>query len=73
MEHQTYPGSIVTEKPLTDTTGAAAILCVDPQSLANWRVNGRVAIPYIKIGRVVRYRIADLNAFIEQNRKLLEA
>jgi hypothetical protein len=56
------------EKPLADTTTAAGFLGVDPHTLKQWRVNGRVTIPYIKFGRVVRYRIADLHAFVEKNR-----
>ena len=56
------------EKPLADTTTAANFLGVDPHTLKRWRNTGRVALPYIKFGGSVRYRVDDLYAFVEQNR-----
>jgi hypothetical protein len=32
--------------------------------LAVWRCNGTCQIPYIKIGRSVRYKAADIEAFL---------
>lgn len=43
---------------------AAEYLNVRPQTLALWHSTGRYALPVIKVGRAVRYRIADLEAFI---------
>jgi predicted site-specific integrase-resolvase len=43
----------------------AEILSVTPHTLAVWRCEGRYALPYIKTGRLVRYRADDVMAFIE--------
>lgn len=51
-----------------DPKDAARYLGVKDQTLRAWRCNGRVKIPFIKIGRKVIYRLADLDAFIERNR-----
>lgn len=42
---------------------AAAVLNVSPKTLANWRVSG-TGPRFIKSGRLVTYRYADLQAFI---------
>jgi len=43
---------------------AAAYLGVAEQTLAVWKCNGRYGLPYVKVGSLVRYRKADLDAFI---------
>lgn len=43
---------------------AARYLGIKPQTLAVWASTRRYALPYLKIGRSVRYRIADLDEFI---------
>lgn len=43
---------------------AAAYLGVAEQTLAVWKCTGRRFLPFVKIGRLVRYRKADLDAFI---------
>ena len=45
-----------TAKDLGVTTG----------TLANWRSTGLVDLPYVKIGRLVRYRRSDVQAWIER-------
>ena len=59
--------------PLIDRRGAASYLGVKPQTLANWAVNRAQSLPYIKIGRRVMYRLADLEAFVMANRHGSEA
>ena len=44
---------------------AAEYLGVASNSLAVWRTTKRYAIPYVKVGRLVKYRLTDLEAFIE--------
>lgn len=39
-------------------------LGVKPQTLAFWRCTGRHGLPYIKAGNAVRYRRADLEAWL---------
>ncbi len=42
------------------------IIGVSIGTLAVWRSTGRYALPFIKIGSKVMYRLSDVNAFIEQ-------
>ncbi len=43
----------------------ADILGVDVETLNVWRCTRRYDLPYVKTGRLVRYRPADVAAFIE--------
>lgn len=43
---------------------AAAYLGVAEQTLAVWKTTHRYSVPCIKVGRLVRYRKSDLDAFI---------
>ena len=47
-----------------DNARAAAHIGVKPQTLNIWRCTRRHVIPYAKIGRLVRYRAADLDAWM---------
>ena len=49
---------------LFDTTAAAAYIDAAPHTLEIWRSSGRYRIPFIKVGRLVRYRRADLDNFL---------
>lgn len=49
---------------------AAAYLNIAPKTLANWASNGKVQIPYSKLGKLVRYRIADLDMYLESEKML---
>lgn len=60
------PQSAVTD--LLNEEQAASILQVKPNTLAVWRSTKRYAIPFVKIGACVRYKRADLDAFIQENR-----
>ena len=48
------------------TPTAAAYLNIQPATLEQWRWNGK-GPRYVKIGRAVRYRICDLDAFLDLN------
>ena len=43
---------------------AAAILRVSKETLNVWRCTRRYPLPFVKIGRSVRYRQADIERFI---------
>ena len=59
---------IQTSNGLLDTKQASDILGVNDKSLANSRYTGTgIQIPYIKMGKIVRYRQSDLEAYIEKN------
>ncbi|MGV0952815.1 MAG: helix-turn-helix domain-containing protein [Fluviibacter sp.] len=53
---------------LLDDPQAAEFIGVSPQTLPIWRCTGRYSIPYIKVGRKVRYRPEDLLAWLESRR-----
>jgi len=50
---------------LLDENQAATLLQVTPGTLSVWRSTGRYSLPFIKVGRRVRYRLSDLNAWLE--------
>lgn len=50
---------------LLDEKQAASVLNVKPGTLSVWRSTGRYSIPFVKVGRSVRYRLSDLNAWLE--------
>ena len=50
---------------LVDENEAADYLGIKRQTLAVWRCTKRYDLPYCKVGRSVRYRIRDLNAFVD--------
>jgi len=51
--------------PLLTPPEAAAYIGVSENTLSVWRCVGRYAIPFIKVGRLVRYRVSDLDAWLE--------
>ena len=51
--------------PLVDRPEAAEYLGVKPQTLAAWSTTKLYPLPYVKIGRLVKYRKADLDRFIQ--------
>jgi len=50
---------------LLDEKAAAALLDVSPGTLSVWRSTGRYNLPFLKVGRKVRYRRADLLFWLE--------
>ena len=46
---------------------AARLLGVKPTTLTAWRCRGETGPPFVKVGRLVRYRPADIEAFIRTN------
>lgn len=44
---------------------AAEYLGVSPKTLATWACTKRYPLPVVKLGRAVKYRVADLEKFIE--------
>lgn len=53
------------QSELLNSEQAASYLGVATNSLAVWRATKRYPLPYIKVGRLVKYRRADLDAFIQ--------
>lgn len=50
---------------LLPDTQAAAALGVSKGTLAVWRSTGRYNLPFVKCGRLVRYRVGDILDFLE--------
>lgn len=58
---------INTQPPLLTREQAAKYLGVSVSALAAWACNKRYDLPMIKVGRLSKYRIQDLNDFIDRN------
>ena len=65
--------NVITLPRLVSREQAAEALGIRPQTLACWACNGRYGLPFVKIGRRVMYRLADIEHFIESNIVMQEA
>lgn len=63
----TLPPELLGER-LLDEAQAAAILNLSPGTLTVWRCTRRGGPAYIKCGRSVRYKLADLRSYVESQR-----
>ena len=61
--NEQIPDSTRETRLMTDRE-AADVLRIKPRQLFDWRMNG--LIPYIKIGKAVRYRREDILASLER-------
>ncbi len=48
---------------------ASDFLGIQENTLAVWASNKRYNLPFYKVGRLVKYRISDLEKFIQNNQK----
>lgn len=48
---------------------AAHALGVSARTLATWRSTGRHNLPFVKVGRLVRYRLQDVADWLQSRRK----
>ena len=55
-----------TRPKLLTEAEAADYLSVEPQTLCAWRCTRRYNLRFIKVGRLVRYRFEDLEAFLAE-------
>lgn len=62
----TIDNIIQANRDLLSEREAAALLDTAPGTLSVWRSTGRYHLPFIKVGRNVRYRRADLMAWLEK-------
>ena len=63
MATAALPSRLVDASKLVDEKLAAEILGITPGTLSVWRCTRRYPLPYVKIGRTVRYRLSDLEEF----------
>jgi excisionase family DNA binding protein len=52
--------------PLVTAEQAAEMLSVTIGTLSVWRCVKRYDLPFVKVGRSIRYRLRDLEAFLER-------
>lgn len=55
---------------LASTKEAAAILSIKEQTLRKWACSGTGPIRPVHVGRLLRWRMSDINALIEGHSKL---
>ena len=64
MQTRTIGAIVQSARDLVEEKEAAAILDVKPGTLSVWRSTGRYQIPFVKVGRNVRYRRDALEAWL---------
>jgi predicted DNA-binding transcriptional regulator AlpA len=62
------PAVDISSRHLIDESAVAEMTGFEVQTVRNWRSNKKVALPFLKIGRSVRYRLSDVEAFLEKCR-----
>lgn len=55
------------KSPLLTRREAAAYLGVRVQTLALWACTGRYDLPFVRVGRLRKYRQTDLDEFLARN------
>ncbi len=67
MDNDHTPTAILRPKlsDLVDEREAARILDVAPGTLSVWRSTGRYRLPFVKVGRKVRYSREGLHAWLD--------
>lgn len=56
--------NIIAKSDTLTSKEAADYLGVKAATLSIWRCTKRYPLPYIKVGRLVRYKISDLDLFL---------
>lgn len=59
----------MSDSQLLNAEQAAQYLGVAKQTLHNWRSSGRYRLPCLRVGRLVRYRRSDLDAWLESRKQ----
>lgn len=55
---------------LISSADASRILGVSNGTLAVWRCTGRYNLAYVKVGSRIRYRLEDIEQFIQERTRL---
>lgn len=66
MSTTVSPRELIDPLELLDRPAAAAYMGIKPQTLAVWASTGRYGLRFLKVGTRVKYRRADLDAFLER-------
>ena len=62
---QTLSLEALSDSQLLSERQAGVLIGVQPGTLSVWRSTGRYHLPYVKCGRLVRYRTGDLREFLK--------
>jgi len=65
MQSPSLPEIVQRSRELMDEAEAADFLSISPGTLSVWRSTGRYAVPFVKVGRRVRYRRSDLEVWLQ--------
>jgi excisionase family DNA binding protein len=63
------PEATITQSAFMTADEVAALLNVQKHTLAVWRCCKRYQLPFVKVGRLIRYRRSDVEQWIENRRK----
>jgi excisionase family DNA binding protein len=68
MQSQSAISAVIQDqsKSLFTPKEASEYLGVSQDTMSVWRCVGRYNIPFIKVGRLVKYRKSDLDAWLEK-------
>lgn len=58
-----------TDDSLLSRQETADLLGVEKHTLEVWATTKRYNLPYIKVGRLVRYRMSDIRSFLESRKE----
>ena len=56
------------DDPFISEREAAAVMGLSQATLSSWRSLGRYDLPHYRAGRLIRYRLSDIVAFMERRR-----
>jgi predicted DNA-binding transcriptional regulator AlpA len=62
-----FPDAFAKDDLLTSEEASKQLGLKNKNTLGVWRTTKRYALPYIKVGRLVRYRQSDIEKFISRN------
>jgi len=67
MQKETNPATTHSEsnRALLGNTAAAQYIGIEPGTLEVWRSTKRYVIPYIRSGRLIKYRKIDLDTWLQ--------
>lgn len=58
----------MSDRKLLNVEEAAAYLAIKPGTLRIWKCTNRYQIPYVRVGRLIKYHQADLDNFLSKRR-----
>lgn len=59
--------AVIDLPPLLTTEETAQLINVKKSTLDTWRCLGRYSLPFVRIGRLVRYRREDVLKWLDRN------